>query len=122
MARWFVCMTVTTALLIVAWMNGFLGEVLLSDQTGIVWIVIAICMFGAISSNWFPFFNDWVLEHGLTLMVGLLGTVVGFTIAINGAVTNDVAIKLSGVDTALTTTAVGIVTHIYLLVLQRVMR
>ncbi len=55
-------------------------------------------------------------------MLGLLGTVAGFMIAITGAVEGDTALKFAGVSTALSTTAVGIVAHLYLLVMQRFMR
>ena len=120
--RWLVCVTVALALLAVGVLTGVVQNALLLDQTGIVWVVVTIGIVGSISARWKPSLNDWFCEHGMPLMFGLLGTVVGFMAAITGVIADDQLAKMAGVDTALSTTAVGLVTHICLLTMQRMMR
>ena len=120
--RWVICATVTLALISAGILGGIVQRALFSDQTGIVWLVVGLGIMGSISSRWFPALNDWLCEHGMSLMLGLLGTVIGFMGAIIGATTGDVTAKLVAVETALSTTMVGLVVHMYLLIMQRLMR
>lgn len=110
------------ALLGFAWVHHLVQPIFDGDPTGIVWVVAAVTGAGALAAFWAPSWLAWLCEHGVTLMLGLLGTVVGFMSAIAGAVSGDDAAKMDGVTTALTTTIAGMVSHLFLIVLEKVSR
>jgi hypothetical protein len=110
------------ALLGAAVTTGLAQEAFASDATGLVWMVTAITLLGTFAAFEAPSWLTWICDHGLTLLFGLLGTVVGFMAALHGIVSGDEVAKLAGVATALSTTAVGMVSHLYLILLERVSR
>ena len=120
--RWLVFQGAALGLLSAGVYAGVVQRALFADQTGIVWVLIALACVASCATRWRYLFSDWIVEHGLLILLGLLGTVVGFMQAITGVLADDSIVKMAGVDTALSTTAVGLVAHIYLLIMQRAMR
>lgn len=99
------------------YLYGDLGRIYAGDHTGLAWAITAAALL------WFtPFarWRRWACDHGVLLMLGLLGTLIGFSEALLGAQGSDQALVLSGVSTALYTTLVGLVLHLYLILLDRV--
>jgi len=86
-----------------------------ADSTGLVFIIATITIAGGL--GWW---RDWLCEQGITLLIGLLGTIIGFWMALSGVVTGAEDLKLDGLGTALSTTVCGLVTHFYLLVMERI--
>ena len=101
---------------------GALGDVIERDQTGIVYGLIAAALICTALAQTRRRVLIWVLDHQIAPIVGLLGTVLGFMAALAGITGDVTAAKLSGVETALVTTAVGMVCHIWLLVVREATR
>lgn len=117
-----VVVVTAAALVTAALTTGLAQEAFAADSTGIVWLVTAVTLLGTLAAFSGPSWLTWICDHGLTLLFGLLGTVVGFLAALQGIVSGDEVAKLAGVSTALSTTAVGMVCHLYLILLERVSR
>jgi len=122
MGRWWVLVTVAAALIGAGMVDGIVQRTILSDGTNLVWVIVAVGILGTIASRAAPSWTDWITTNGVSVMLGLLGTVLGFTQAISGAIAGDPSLKFAGASTALATTACGIVVHLYLLLLLRVVR
>lgn len=98
-----------------------LGGYLTSDQTGIVYLILVIGLIGTATSaapRWRHWLH-WLCNEGVALLFGLLGTVVGFTTSLYALAEGNPTATLDGLRTALSTTAVGLVVHVYLLLLRR---
>jgi hypothetical protein len=121
LSRWIVLATIAAALVFAASLEGWTTRIITSDSTGIVWVVAVAFVLGFVSLLRGPAVADWMCDHGVTLMLGLLGTLVGFMAALTGAVDGDTAQKFSGVNSALVTTVAGLVAHMYLLLATRVL-
>lgn len=112
---------VTVALLLVSvWLAGVLDFI--HDETGMVWLIAAVAVMGAICARYARPWLEWLCDAGVPVLLGLLGTVAGFIMAIQGIQGDAEAAKISGVGTALSTTAVGLVAHLYLILMERVTR
>jgi len=96
--------------------SGVLLPFIESDATRIVPALITIAALCTIWAR--P--RDWVVDQQICPTLGLLGTVLGFMVALAGIEGDITADKLGGVTTALTTTAAGIIAHIWLLVVREV--
>ncbi len=120
MKRWLVMSVLGLALYWAAFMIGWVGIIIDGDSTGISYGVFAIAGVGLMSMSWTPEWGRWLCDHGVPLLLGLLGTLVGFMTALSGMVLDDSALKMQGVDSALTTTITGLVVHLYLLVTLKV--
>lgn len=92
--------------------------VFLNDATYLTYATALLTIGVTFTRSW----RDWMCEHGFTLLLGLFGTVLGFSMAIAGIGDTSAALKSVGVLTALNTTIVGMACHIYLIILQRVAR
>lgn len=107
------------ALLTAGAVAGVIQPLFASDGTYLTYASAAVAVFGTVCSrDWL----EWIVKHGLTIMLGLLGTVLGFWGALEGLSVDDDIVMQSGVSTALTTTVVGMVAHLYLVLIQRVSR
>lgn len=122
---------VGAALLVAAHYQGFLELVHNGDPTHIVLLqgaMFVIAYIFALASKWKSV--DWVADA--LLFVGLIGTVLGFIIALSGVDPNAgadvdqikpmIANLLVGMGTALYTTLVGAITCLYLKLLGHVCR
>lgn len=96
--------------------SGVIQPVFENDKTYITYFIV----FSTIIISFIPSIRDWVCDNALTLFLGLLGTVLGFSMAIYGISNENSLAKLEGVNTALNTTIVGLISHIYLLVLRKI--
>lgn len=101
---------------------GLVQEAFNADASGLVWVVTAAAVLGTAAAYLGRSWLEWMCDQGVCPMLGLLGTVVGFTMALDGVVNASDVSKLSGIHTALSTTAVGMVAHLYLILLERVGR
>jgi len=107
------------ALLAAGAVAGVIQPLFAADGTGLTYASAALAVFGTVApKDWLK----WLVKHGLTIMLGLLGTVLGFWTALEGLSVEDDIVMQSGVATALTTTVVGMVAHLYLTLLLRVSR
>ena len=106
---------VAVALMAAGLITGVVQPVYEGDTTYITYAATVVAMIG----TFWPTMRNWIVEHGLTLMLGFLGTVWGFWGALEGLATDDDIAKVDGVATALTTTIVGLIAHLYLLVMQK---
>ncbi len=97
---------------------GVVQPLFVADATYLTYASVLVAVFCTFNASWL----EWVCKHGLTIMLGLLGTVVGFWHALEGMALGDDIIKVAGVSTALTTTVVGMICHLYLVLIQRVSR
>ena len=115
---------VALSLILGAFFLGWPQAIWHADATHISAGIAAITVAASISAGfartreWLP----WVVDNGVTLLLGLLGTVLGFMAAVQGMASADVAAKMGGVSTSNATTVAGLVCHLYLLVLARVVR
>lgn len=95
---------------------GWVQPIFYNDSTYLTYAIVAVLLFLTFFESW----QEWAREHGLTLLLGLLGTVIGFSTALTGVVETDPDLKQKGVETALNTTIVGLLGHLYLIILQQV--
>lgn len=111
---------VAILLAVYAWMLGYVQPLFNGDATGISYAVVAVAGAGTLSAHYRGEWLAWISHHGVCTMLGLLGTVLGFLDALAGLSEGSDVAKLAGVTTALTTTVVGMIAHLYLILLQKV--
>lgn len=109
-------------LLALAHLAGVLEAVFTVDATGITYTIAALGAGGTLLARLCRGFLRWVCDQGVTVTLGLLGTVIGFMAALSGIVSADDTAKFAGVETALATTVVGVIAHLWLLVVREVTR
>lgn len=97
---------------------GMVQPLFIGDSTYLTYGIVGIAVFLTFSAS----LRDWCCEHGITLLLGLLGTVIGFSMALQGVEASDQVMKMNGVQTALNTTIVGLTSHLYLIIQQRINR
>lgn len=116
-------MILAAGLLAASYVSGDLQAVIDGDTTGVVvWAIGALGLFGTIAARKRRAWLRWICAEGVCTILGLFGTVVGFMIALAG-ITGDIqADKLGGIETALVTTAAGIIVHIWLLLVREFTR
>ena len=102
------------------WQADLIRPLFDQDTTHITYVIAGLT--AALGTTYRTKWTPWTVKHGVLLMFGLLGTVVGFMMALSGVTAGVDLTKMTGVTTALTTTIVGIVCHLYLLVLVRVQK
>jgi hypothetical protein len=121
-SRWIVLAALAAGLVYAAALAGWLQHVIVADGTGIVWGTMGLAGLTFATAAWTSEFIDWACEHGLTLLLGLLGTLTGFMAALSGVTDGDIVQKLAGIETALSTTVVGLVCHLWLIAAARALR
>lgn len=102
--------------------SGNLMPYIMADSTFITAGLIGFAFICTILSTCRRKLMIWVIDNQVMPMLGLLGTVLGFMIALNGIVGAMEATKLAGVETALITTAAGMIAHLWLLVVREATR
>lgn len=115
---------VLTAIGLVA-LAGFFGLVeltLAADSTGIAWVILILGALCTLLARRWRALLTWTCDQGVAVTLGLLGTVIGFMNALSGIAAGDDATKLEGVETALVTTIVGVIAHLWLIVVREVTR
>jgi hypothetical protein len=95
--------------------SGVVQPVFENDKTYITYFISTITVF----VSFMPSIRDWLCDNAIILFLGLLGTILGFSLAISGISDDDIVTKIDGVSTALNTTIVGIVGHLYLISLKK---
>jgi hypothetical protein len=113
-------------LLYFAWAHGWVDAYVLTDRTFITPGICAVAAMGVISAA----FRDWRRVRWFRrrlVELGLLGTVIGFIIALSGvdartvgdvsAIQPMVGALISGMGVALNTTLVGLVGYLWLALL-----
>ncbi len=105
--RFWVLNVTGLALFIAGWLHGAVASVFLNDQTGMTLGIAVVFIIGlGLASQGF-----WAGAEYVSLILptlGLLGTVIGFSMALTGVVGDDIVIRDIGVNTALNTTIVGL--------------
>lgn len=96
---------------------GWPQDLAAADSTRLVYVIGAVVIVGG-----FGWWRDWLCEQGIVLMIGLLGTIIGFWLALSGVLSGTEELKLQGLGTALSTTIVGLVGHFYLLITEKIGR
>ena len=115
------CLTGLTGLVALQ-LGGLLYPFIAADKTFIVPGLLVLTL--VITSLATPYRRvlSWTLEHQIAPSLGLLGTVLGFAVALGGISGDITADKLAGVNTALNTTITGLMCHLWLLVTREATR
>lgn len=108
--------------LVAAYLLGFLDYLVGADQSGIVAVLTGLAFICTLLASTRRKLLVWVIDNQLAPMLGLLGTVLGFMVALEGITGDVTAAKLAGVHTALVTTAAGMIAHIWLLIVREATR
>lgn len=109
-------------LLAFGYVGGVVQPIYAGDSTGIVWGISGLALMGTVLARWRRGVLRFLCSEGVTMTLGLLGTVLGFIAALSGVVSGDEILKLDGVRTALFTTAAGIVGHLWLMLVREATR
>ena len=83
-------------------------------------LTLAVAGLVLIASFVGPHWRRWLCDQGVPLLLGLMGTMIGFWIALEGAISGGQEMKLEGLGTALSTTICGLVAHFYLILSTRI--
>lgn len=113
-----VALALVAAAVYLGWPQGLFA----ADATYLTVAIAVLGVVGGILPLW-PAGREWlrwVVDHGVPVSLGLLGTVLGMWAAVDGMVAGNEAAKLAGAGSALTTTIAGVVVQLYLLLLERV--
>lgn len=102
--------------------GGILGPALRADATYIVYTLLVMSAACTALAGARRAILIWTIEAQICPTLGLLGTVIGFMAALSGIVDDVSAAKMAGVETALVTTAAGMIVHLWLLVVREVTR
>lgn len=111
--RFWILQVMAVALFIAGWIQGSVASVYENDQTRLTVVISVIFLAGV----WFAARSRHKqVEYVATILptLGLLGTVIGFSIALSGAEGQEYALRDLGVYTALNTTIVGLVGSLWL--------
>ena len=112
--------TIALTLLYVAWRADLLVPFFESDTTGLIVLITAVAGLGTLCAA-FRRWDDVELIRKHLPSLGLLGTVVGISMAIAG-LQEGFDIKLLGLHTAFSTTLAGLIGHLWLVVTERVLK
>ena len=116
--RFWVLNLTGAALLAAGWMQGAVANVFMGDQTGMTFGIAAVFLVGlALAAR-----GRWGGAEYVSLILptlGLLGTVIGFSMALTGVAGDDIVLRDIGVHTALNTTIVGLSGSLWLGLLGR---
>lgn len=102
--------------------DGVLVPYIAADRTGIILAVAAVAVLATALARWRRKFMVWVIDQQVCPTLGLLGTVLGFTLALSGVAGDVSADKLAGVHMALNTTGAGLLAHLWLLCVRELTR
>ncbi len=123
LTRYILLILVGVALLVAAGLRGWVTMVVEADESNIIWLIVAVFLvgLGAVGMRWWRTVD--YLANTL-VMLGLIGTIVGFIIAFSGvdpesaarieSVGPMVSALISGAGVAMYTTLVGAVGHVWL--------
>lgn len=129
--RFLVLQLIAAALLYGAWVKGWIHAVVLSDPTYLTQGIAAASLFGLLQvarQQW----SEARQTANQLAEAGLIGTVIGFFISLGGvdpqtagdvnAITPMVATLISGMSVALTTTLVGAITGLWIVLNVRLLQ
>lgn len=111
--RFWVLQAIFCALFIAGWIHGAVADIFLQDPTHITALIAVVFLVGV----WFAAERRYArVEYVATVLptLGLLGTVIGFSMALIGVQGQDVVIRDLGVHAALNTTIAGLVGSLWL--------
>ncbi len=106
--------------LYVAWRAGLLVEFFTADKTGMTIVIAGVAGIGIGCAAWQRWDTVEFISRHLPTM-GLLGTVVGFSMAIAG-LGEDFDIKMLGLHTALNTSLAGMLGHLWLSLNEKLLK
>lgn len=112
-ARFFIVQTLGAALLWVAFAEGWLAYLIAGDRTYMTAAIGALMVIGlglSLMRRWT--WADFIKDHLPTL--GLLGTFIGFGMALSGVEGAEYVLRDMGVATALNTTVAGLIGYLWL--------
>lgn len=121
MTRLIVLTVSGAALLLAGIAQGAVIDLFATDLTGMTGGIGAAFLCGIVAAflgRWGAV--EWIAEHLPTL--GLLGTVLGFAIALGGLTGDDLSIRNLGIHTALNTTIAGVIGSLWLSLTMRLCR
>lgn len=110
------------ACLALAYVAGDLAALIAGDSTGLVWGVAGLGIVGTVMARRRRAWLVWLCEWQVTTLLGLLGTVLGIWQAMQGLDGTPGPEELAGAFTALTTTAAGLIVHLWLMVVREATR
>lgn len=120
-ARWSILQVLGAALLWIAYAEGWLTYLIAGDRTYMTAAIGALLICGLVASilrQWT--WADFIRDHLPTL--GLLGTFIGFGMALGGVEGAEYELRDLGVATALNTTVCGLIGYLWLGVTRMVCR
>jgi len=101
----------------VATLLGWPQALYAADATNITLGIAGMALVAPfIGASW----RRWLGDQGVTLLFGLMGTMIGFWLALEGAIQGADELKMAGLGAALSTTIAGLVAHFYTLLLSRI--
>lgn len=122
-ARFLILNLVGFAGIIIAILQGWIADLWLADQTHLVVFIALVFALGI----FFVAVKKWTIVRFIAdnlVMLGLIGTVIGFKIALSGvdpatasdpsSITPMIAVLISGVYVSLDTTLVGMIGFVWL--------
>jgi len=106
-----------------AWRAGLLVEFFAADEMGLTALIAAVAVIGVFGVA----MQRWGLVEFIKIQcptLGLLGTAVGFSLAVAGLGADDggFELKLLGLNTALNTTIAGLIGHLWLALNERLLK
>ena len=120
LAGFLILQVIAAATLYAGWRLGLLVPFFVADRTGLVVLIAVVALIG-VANVGLRRWDDVAFISKHLPSLGLLGTVVGFSVAIAG-LTADFDIKLLGLHTALNTTLAGLVGHLWLSLNERILK
>lgn len=109
--RFWVAQVTGVAIFLAGWAEGTVSRVFYEDQTYMVWLILVLAIYGI----WRAAEKKSVDNIADVLIrLGLLGTAMGFTMALIGIADSDVSARDAGVQTALYTTICGMIGSLWI--------
>ncbi len=121
LAGFLILHTMALAGLYGAWRADLLGPFFTADEIGLTAMIAGVAALGVAGVAVRRWGLVVYLRDNLPTL-GLLGTVVGFSLAVAGLAGDDFELKFLGLDTALNTTIAGLVGSLWLSLNERLLK
>ena len=109
-------------LLFAAWQQGWLWPVFENDATRISWLIAGAFLLGvALLPDRKLYYIDTRWIAVILPVLGIVGTIIGFKMAVDGAAGADFELRDFGIATALNTTIAGLIGSLWLRMSKRLL-
>ena len=122
MKRHILLQMIGAVLLFAAWHQGWLLPIFTNDATYISWLITGVFLVGVVllpNRHLCGVDSRWIAI--ILPMLGILGTIIGFKLAVDGVVGDNFELRDFGIDTALNTTVAGLVGSLWLRLSKRLL-